>query len=39
MITAAAELEGQLIAAQTQLESLKQIYTDSNVRVEKTRRV
>ena len=33
MIAAAAELEGQLIAAQTQLESVKQIYTDSNVRV------
>lgn len=36
MIAAAAELEGQLIAAQTQLESLKQIYTDSNVRVRET---
>lgn len=33
MIAAAAELDGQMIAAQTQLESLKQIYTDSNVRV------
>ncbi len=33
MIAAAAELEGELIAAQTQLESLKQIYTDRNVRV------
>lgn len=33
MIAAAAELEGQLIAAQTQLESVKQIYTDNNVRV------
>ena len=29
MIAAAAGLDGQLIVAQTQLESLKQIYTDS----------
>jgi len=33
MIGAVAELEGQLIAAQTQLEGLRQIYTDENVRV------
>lgn len=33
MIGAAAELEGQLIAAQTQLEGLRQIYTNENVRV------
>jgi uncharacterized protein involved in exopolysaccharide biosynthesis len=33
MLSAAAELEGQLIAAQTQLEGLRQIYTDNNVRV------
>jgi len=33
LIGAAAELEGQLIAAQTQLEGLRQIYTDNNVRV------
>jgi capsule polysaccharide export protein KpsE/RkpR len=33
MIGAAAELEGQLIAAQTELEGLRQIYTDNNVRV------
>ena len=33
MLGAAAELEGQLIAAQTQLEGLRQIYTDNNVRV------
>jgi capsule polysaccharide export protein KpsE/RkpR len=33
MIAAAADLEGQLMAAQTQLESLRQIYTDNNVRV------
>lgn len=36
MIEAAATLEGQLIAAQTELESLRQIYTDSNVRVRAT---
>jgi uncharacterized protein involved in exopolysaccharide biosynthesis len=33
MVVAAATLEGQLIAAQSELEGLKQIYTDSNVRV------
>ena len=33
MISAAAQLEGELIAAQTELEGLRQIYTDSNVRV------
>ncbi len=33
MIAAAAELQGQLIGAQTQLESVKQIYSDNNVRV------
>lgn len=33
MLGAAAELEGQLIAAQTQLEGLRQIYTNNNVRV------
>jgi uncharacterized protein involved in exopolysaccharide biosynthesis len=36
MIEAAATLEGQLIAAQTELESLRQVYTDSNVRVRAT---
>jgi capsule polysaccharide export protein KpsE/RkpR len=36
MIGAAAELEGQLIAAQTELEGLRQIYTDNNVRVRST---
>lgn len=36
MIDAAADLEGQLIATQTELESLKQIYTDNNVRVRAT---
>jgi capsule polysaccharide export protein KpsE/RkpR len=33
MIGAAGELEGELIAAQTQLEGLRQIYTSNNVRV------
>lgn len=33
MIEASAELEGQYIAAQTELESLRQIYADGNVRV------
>ncbi len=33
MLTAAAELEGELIAAQSQLKGLKQIYTANNVRV------
>ena len=36
MIGAAAALEGQLIAAQTDLQSMKQIYTESNVRVRAT---
>jgi len=33
MVAAAATLQGQLIAAQSELEGLKQIYTDNNVRV------
>jgi uncharacterized protein involved in exopolysaccharide biosynthesis len=33
MVDAAATLQGQYIAAQAELEGLKQIYTDSNVRV------
>jgi len=33
MITAGATLEGQLIAAQTELEGLRQIFTNNNVRV------
>jgi uncharacterized protein involved in exopolysaccharide biosynthesis len=37
MIEAAGTLEGQLIAAQTELESLKQVYTPENVRVRATR--
>lgn len=36
MIEAGATLEGQLIAAQTELEGLRQIYTDNNVRVRET---
>jgi len=37
MVEAAATLEGQLIAAKSELEGLKQIYTDNNVRVRSTR--
>jgi capsule polysaccharide export protein KpsE/RkpR len=36
MIEAAATLEGELIAAQTELEGLKQVYADGNVRVRST---
>jgi uncharacterized protein involved in exopolysaccharide biosynthesis len=36
MVEAAAKLQGQLIAAQSELEGLKQIYTDNNVRVRST---
>jgi uncharacterized protein involved in exopolysaccharide biosynthesis len=36
MIQASATLEGQLIAAQTELEGLRQIFTDNNVRVRET---
>ncbi len=36
MIEASAALEGQLIGAQTELESLRQIYADGNVRVRAT---
>jgi len=36
MVEAAATLEGELIAAQTELQGLRQIYTDSNVRVRAT---
>jgi uncharacterized protein involved in exopolysaccharide biosynthesis len=36
MIEAAGTLEGELIAAQTELESLKQVYTAGNVRVRAT---
>jgi uncharacterized protein involved in exopolysaccharide biosynthesis len=36
MIEAAATLEGQLIAAETELEGLKQIYASGNVRVRST---
>jgi capsule polysaccharide export protein KpsE/RkpR len=37
MVGAAGELEGQLIAAQSELQSLEQIYTDNNVRVRSLR--
>jgi uncharacterized protein involved in exopolysaccharide biosynthesis len=37
MVEAAATLEGQLIAAKSELEGLKQIYSDNNVRVRSTR--
>jgi uncharacterized protein involved in exopolysaccharide biosynthesis len=33
MVTAAATLQGQLIAAEAELQGLQQIYTDNNVRV------
>jgi uncharacterized protein involved in exopolysaccharide biosynthesis len=33
ILTAAATLQGQLIAAESELQGLKQIYTDNNVRV------
>ncbi|HEX5411819.1 MAG TPA: Wzz/FepE/Etk N-terminal domain-containing protein [Terriglobia bacterium] len=33
MVVAAASLQGQLIAAESELQGLKQIYTDSNIRV------
>jgi capsule polysaccharide export protein KpsE/RkpR len=37
MVEAAATLEGQLIAAKSELEGLRPIYTDNNVRVRATR--
>jgi len=37
MVEAAAVLQGQLIAAQSQLEGLRQIYSDNNVRVRSVR--
>jgi capsule polysaccharide export protein KpsE/RkpR len=37
MVEGAAALQGQLIAAQSQLEGLEQIYTDQNVRVRSLR--
>jgi len=36
MVEAGATLEGELIAAQSELQGLKQVYTDSNVRVRST---
>ena len=37
MVEAAAILQGQLIAAESELEGLRQIYTDNNVRVRSVR--
>ncbi|HYL69410.1 MAG TPA: Wzz/FepE/Etk N-terminal domain-containing protein, partial [Candidatus Limnocylindria bacterium] len=37
MVDAAAALQGQLIAAQSELEGLRQIYADSNIRVRSVR--
>ena len=37
IVGAAAELQGQVIAAQTELEGLRQIYTNENVRVRAAR--
>jgi uncharacterized protein involved in exopolysaccharide biosynthesis len=37
MVEAAATLQGQLIAAQSELEGLRQVYTDNNVRVRSVR--
>lgn len=37
MVDAAARLQGELIVAQSELEGLKQIYTDENVRVRSAR--
>jgi capsule polysaccharide export protein KpsE/RkpR len=37
MVESEAALQGQLIAAQSQLESLQQIYTDNNIRVRSLR--
>src|SRR2546430_111812 len=37
MVETAATLQGQYIAAQSELEGLKQIYTDNNVRVRSVR--
>jgi uncharacterized protein involved in exopolysaccharide biosynthesis len=37
MVTAAATLQGEMIAAESQLEGLRQIYTDNNVRVRSLR--
>lgn len=36
MISAGAELQGEMIAAQTELQGLRQIYTDNNIRVRAT---
>jgi uncharacterized protein involved in exopolysaccharide biosynthesis len=36
MLEASSQLQGQLIAAETELQGLRQIYTDNNVRVRET---
>ncbi len=36
MVEGAAELQGELVAAQSELEGLRQIYSDNNVRVRST---
>ncbi len=36
MLEASTQLQGQLIAAETELQGLRQIYTDNNVRVRET---
>ena len=36
MLSTAAQVEGQLISAQTELQGLRQLYTESNVRVRAT---
>ena len=36
MLTVSSQLEGQIIAAQTELQGLRQIYTDNNIRVRTT---
>lgn len=37
MVAAAADLQGQLIAAESQLKSMEQVYTDNNVNVRQMR--
>jgi uncharacterized protein involved in exopolysaccharide biosynthesis len=36
MLEASSQVEGQMIAAQTELEGLRQIYTDNNIRMRET---
>ena len=37
VVGAAAQLEGQIVAAQSELEGLQQTYTDDNVRVRRSK--